>query len=132
MIFKVPDVAVHDRPVALEDLQVLGILLLRGPGKIEGTGDQGAAVDDDDLVVGDGVGRVDKGGDAGMGDKVSRGVFLSALAPVQDCYDPDAALAGSDEGLGDRLAGKGIGLQQDLPGGCIDLSDNGLGRAAIG
>jgi len=82
--------------------------------------------------MGDGVGRVDIGGDAGMGDKVCRGVFLSALAPVQDCGDTDPAPAGRDEGLGDRLAGKGVGLEKDLAGGGIDLPDNGLGRAAIG
>jgi hypothetical protein len=41
-----------------------------------------------------------------MGYKVCRGIFFFALAPVQDGFDPDPALAGIYEGLCDRLAGK--------------------------
>jgi len=127
MILEIPDVAVHQRLVALHDQQVFGIPLFGRLGEVEGAGDQGAAVDDHDLVVGNGMGRVDKGGDAGMGDEVCRGVFLPALAPVQDRFDPDPPLAGIHEGLCDRPGGEGICLKQDLTGGGIDLSDDGLG-----
>jgi len=67
-----------------------------------------------------------------MGYKVCRGVFFLALAPVQNGYYPDPALACLDEGLRDRLAGKGVGLKENLPCGGIDLPDNGLGCAASG
>jgi len=132
MILKIPDVTFHQRPVALQDQQVFCILLFCCPGEIKGAGNQGAAVNNEDLVVGNGMRRIDIGWNARMGDKIGRGVLCLTLASVQDGFNPEPTFAGIYEGLGNRRAGKRVGLQQDLATGCIDLPDNGLGGAASG
>ena len=64
------DVA-HCESQIINDHKVLGVLLLRRLGEIEGAGDDGVRIDDHDLVVSNGMGRVDEGDDAGMGNEVS-------------------------------------------------------------
>jgi hypothetical protein len=114
MILEITDVAFNQWLVSLHDQQVFCIFLFCGLGKIEGAGNQGAAVYNDNLVVGNGMDRVDIGRNARMGDKVCRGVLCFTLASVQDGLDPDPSLSCIDEGPCDRCAGKRVGLQQDL------------------
>jgi hypothetical protein len=114
MILEITDVAINQRPVSLHHQQVFRVLLFCRLGKIEGTGNQGAAVDNDNLVVGNGVCRVDIGRNARMGDKICRGVLCFTLTSIQNGLDPDPALSCLDEGLCDRYTGKRVGLQQDL------------------
>jgi hypothetical protein len=117
MILEISDVALYQRLVSLQDQQVFGILLFCCQGKIKGSGNQGAAVNNKDFVVGNGMHRIDIGRDARVGDKIGRGVLCFTLAPVQDGFDPDPALAGIYEGLCDRRAGERVGLQQDFATG---------------
>ena len=53
--------------VAVEDQQVLGVGVLGGFGEVEAAGDEGSPVQDQDLVVGDGVVPVDPDRYAGVG-----------------------------------------------------------------
>src|SRR5215467_11201772 len=92
-----------------DDEEILGILPLRGRGEVEGSRDDRLAVDDHDLVVGDGVPAVDQGGDARMGEEVRRGILGARLLAIQDHLHVDAATVGRGEGAGDGRGGEGVG-----------------------
>ena len=115
-----------------DDEEVLGVLLLGGLREVERTGDDDRPVDDDDLVVGDGVLGVDIGGDAGVREKGRRRVLLRPLALVEDHFDLDPPLVRLEQGLGDRGGGEGVGLDADLRAGLADLPDDRLGGAVAG
>jgi len=85
-----------------DDQEVLRVLLLGGLCEIERAGDDDRTVDEDDLVVGNGVLFVDVGRDAGMRQKGRRRVPLGLLTLVEDRLDLYAAFVGLEERLRDR------------------------------
>lgn len=76
---KVGDVFSDDGEVVDEE-DVLGVSFFGAFGEVEATGDKLAAVQDHHFVVGDGVVRVDEGGDAGVFQKIRGAVAVGALA----------------------------------------------------
>ena len=115
-----------------DDQQVLRVLLLGRLGEVERAGDYDRPVDDDDLVVGDGMPGVDVGRDAGVRQKGGRRVLLGLLALVEDCLDLHAAPVGLEQGLGDRGGGEGVGLDEDLGASPVDLPDDRVRCAVVG
>ena len=59
-----------------DDEKVLGVVILRGLGKIKAAGYDLAAVDDHHLVMGDGMHFVDQDGNAGISEEGSAAVAL--------------------------------------------------------
>lgn len=114
-----------------DDQQVLGIFLLGGLGEIEGAGNHNRPVDEDDLVVGDGVLAVDVGGDAGVPEKGERGVSLAPLTLVEDHLHLDPAPVRLEQSVGNRGGGEGVSLDEDLRTGPIDLPYDGRGAAVL-
>ena len=116
----------------MDDQEVLRVLLLGRLGEVERAGDHDRPVNEDDLVVGDSVLVVDVGRDAGVRQKGRRRVLLGLLALVENRLDFHAAPVGFEQGLGDRGGGEGVGLDEDLGTGPVDLPDDGLRRAVVG
>ena len=114
-----------------DDQQVLGILLLSGSGEIEGAGDHDRPVDEDDLVVGDGMLGINVGGDAGVHEKGERRVSLVLLTLVEDHLYLDPSPVCLEQGVGDRSGGEGVSLDEDLRPSPIDLPYDGRGASVL-
>lgn len=99
---------------AFDDQQIFGVFLLGSFRKVVASGNKNFLINDHNLVMGDGMGRVNIGGNAGIGQKRGRGIFLFALALVQNGFHLDAPLVGCYQGLGDGLRGKAVGLDHDF------------------
>lgn len=106
MDFPVGRICLGEFGGVVDHQQVLGILLLRGFGEIETSGDDSGFVDQHDLVVGDGVGGIDEGRNSFIGEEGGRGVPLRLLALVQNDLDIDSSLFCIDQRLGDRGRGE--------------------------
>lgn len=87
-----------DLPIANHQ-QILGIRLFRSRREVEGAGDDHLAVEDHDLVVGDGVFRVDSRGHAAIVQEVGHGILPGFLAVVEDDVDLDSSLVRTEQGL---------------------------------
>ena len=72
------------------------------------------AVDDHDLVVGDGVLGVDQRRDARVQQEVGREYFSVRWLLSRMTCDLHAPLVGIDQGLGDRGRGEAVGLDEDV------------------
>lgn len=86
------------------------LLMLGSFGEVERAGDQGASVDDDDLVV--------MAYAASMRSVLKKcgAVYLAVtlLFWCTHCLEPDSSFSGEDQSLGDGSAGERVGLEQDL------------------
>lgn len=131
MLFVVPQILIHQWFVPLEHQQVFCIPLC-GFGEVEAARDQCCPIDDHDLVMSNGMFGIDQYRDTGVGKEGARRISRGGIALVQDSFDFDAALSGVDEGLGDRLAGEAVGLDQDLLFRFTDIRDHRLGGATVG
>lgn len=99
--------------VVLNDEEVLGVAFLSGLREVERTGNDGPVVDEDNLVVGDGVAVVDEGGDALVEEEVEFAVVLGFLRFVEDDLAIDATFFRFEDGLGDRGRRERISLNPD-------------------
>src|SRR5262249_31589500 len=118
--------------VVPQDQQVLGVLVLGLVGEVKAARHDRVPVDHHHLVVGDGVVRVDQGGQLLLEEKVQVGVDLVLVAVVEDDLDVDAARLGLDQGLGDGLGRERVRQHQHLAPGSLQLGDDHLGAAALG
>jgi hypothetical protein len=84
-----------------DDQHILRVLFLGGLGEIERPGDDELLIYDHDLVVGDGMLRVNHGWHPLVGQEVSRGVFFAALALVENDLDSHATSVRIEQRLGD-------------------------------
>ena len=116
---------------AADDQQVLGVVLFGSRREVEAARNDGLAVDDHDLVVGDGVLGVDLRGDAGVNHEVRRRILLGPLALVEDDLNLDAPLVGIDRALAMGTLVKRVGLHQDRGLGGVEFLDHGLRAAAF-
>jgi hypothetical protein len=132
VLLEVTDIPDCERTVVSDHKKVFRVLLLGRLGEVEGSGNQDAPVDDHDFIVGYGMTVVYVGGDSAVHEKVGRRILLPALAFVQHHLDPDAPLPCFQKGFGNRCAGKGVGLNQDLAPGVSYLRYNCFGGAALG
>jgi hypothetical protein len=82
-----------------DDQEVLRIFLLGGFREIETPRDEGLAVDDDDLVMGNGMLGINLRGYALVGQEIGRGVFFGALALIEDDLYPDTPSVGLSSAL---------------------------------
>ena len=85
----------------LDDQQVLGILLFRRFGEVEGARDDRGRVDHHDLVMGNGVLVIDERLDAGVEKKGGRAVFLRLIGLVEHGEHVDATFVSVDQRFGD-------------------------------
>lgn len=100
MFFKVLNVPLNQRSVALQNLQVLSVLFLGCFCKVERARNQRCPVDDDNLIVRYGVRCIDGNRNTGMSDKVSFGVLFRALAFVEYSNDLHPSFLRINESLG--------------------------------
>ena len=70
------------QPPVMDDKKILGIVLFGRLRKIERDGYNGLAVDNHDLVVGNGMGSVYFSGNPRIGEKVRRRVFFQGGIPT--------------------------------------------------
>ena len=120
------------QPPVPDPEQVFRVAGLGGMGEIETAGKDHLPVDDDDLVVGDGVGRVHPDGHAAPDEEGQIGMALGQLGPVQNDPDRHATVVGALERPGDGVAGEAVGLDPDLgPGRVQGRHHQGL-RPAVG
>src|SRR4051794_28642620 len=112
--------------------QVLGVLFLGLGGEVETAGEEGLAVEKHDLVVSDGVMRVNERCQALFKEVGELGVGLLLVAVVENEVDVDAAQFGLDESLGNGPGGERVGQDQDLTASPLDLADDGVGAATFG
>src|SRR4051812_14110871 len=94
MLFEMVAICGDQVRVILDDEEVLGVALLGGLGEVEGTGEHGLAVDEDDLVVGDRVLVVDEDGDVVVEEERRRAVVGGAVGLVEDDADLYSARCG--------------------------------------
>ena len=109
-----------------DDQHVFRVLFLRRLREIERPRDDNLAVDDHHLVMGDGVGGVDLCRYPLVGEEVGGGVFLRALALVEDDLDLDASCVGIKQRLGNRRRGEAVGLDENARLGSSNGVDNQL------
>ena len=117
--------------VVLDDEEILGVAVLSGLREVERTGDDGAVVDKDNLVVGDGVAVVNEGGDTLVKEEVEFAVVLGLLRFVENDLAVDATFFGFEDGLGDGGGGERIGLNADVFFGVANFLDDSVGASAI-
>lgn len=115
-----------------DDQEVFSILLLSRPGEVKRPGDNRLSVDNHNLIVGDGMGRINIGRDANVSQEGGGGVFLGPLAFIHNGLNLYPPFMGSKEGLGYRLGSERIGLDQDFHLGSVDLPDNSLSATSMG
>ena len=94
MLFEIVVILGEQVRVILDDQEVLGVAFLGGLGEVEGARDHRRAVDHHDLVVGDGVLRVEVGWNAGVIKERRARLLLGPLALVQDHADLHAPFMG--------------------------------------
>ena len=94
--------------------QVLGVVLFRRFREVEAAGDDRRLVDDHELVVSDGMSRVDVRGDGRMGGEVCGAILFLPLRPVKDDLNMHASLMRINKGRGDRRGSERISLDEDL------------------
>jgi hypothetical protein len=85
MFLPVGCVFLRERKIA-NGQEVFRVLLLRRLGEIEAPGKDRVAVDDHDLVVGDGVLGVDPHRNPGMGQERRRPIMSRAIAAVENNF----------------------------------------------
>jgi len=112
--------------------EVFRILFLRGLCKVEGAGYCRQSVDNDDLVVGDGMPVIDVRRDPHVREECGGGVFRGALALVEDGRNFDAPLAGLDERFRDGGGCEGICLDEYLRSRRGDLPYDPVGTGTPG
>ena len=81
------------------DQNVFSVPLLRSPGEVKGPGYHRLSVYDHDLVMGDGMGRINIGRNSHISQEGSRCVFLGSLALVHNGFNFDSPLVGIKAGL---------------------------------
>jgi len=118
--------------LALDDEHVLGIFNFRLVREIEAAGNQHAAVDDNDFVVGDGVLSVDVRGQAVVNQVAQFGVRLLLVTLIEDDLDINASALGFDQGVGDGFGGEGIGLNQHFFAGSPDFPNHRVSASSLG
>ena len=114
---------------AAQNEQVFGVVFFGGRCEIEGAGDNGLAVHDHDLVVRDGVLRVNQRGDAFMRQKIGRRILGGHVAFVEDRAHVHAALVGVHQRSRDFLGRKTVRLHQDVRLGCVQFGAHGGGAS---
>src|SRR6266498_5018773 len=87
--------------LAAGDLDVLRILVLGGLGIIERAADDDLPIDDDDLIMGNGMLGIDQRGDPRIGQEIGRRVFVGAVALVEDGFYVHAAFFGIHQSFRD-------------------------------
>jgi hypothetical protein len=111
--------------------EVFRVLLLGHLGEIEAPRKDRVAVDDHDLVVGNGVPGIDPHGNAGMVKESRRRIVRGAITAVENNFHLDPPPVSVHQCFGDRRGGKAIGLDQHvfsrrsvppLPPGCSSES----------
>jgi len=112
--------------------QVFGILLFSTPREIERTTDHGRPVNDDDLVMSNGVRRVYEGRNPRISQEIGRGVIRRPLAPVENRFYSHASLVSLEQCLRDGCRGKGVRLDENLGLGVVDLVNDRLGASSVG
>jgi hypothetical protein len=127
-----PGLRVLGRQGFVTDEEVLGILLLGRLRKVKAPRDDDLVIDDHDLVMGDGVVRIEHGLDALVRQEVGRGALLRALTLIEDDLHLDATFVGVKQRFGDRRRGEGIGLDQNAPLGIAQSLDDQVGAIISG
>jgi hypothetical protein len=106
------------------DQHVLRVFPLSGLGEIEAPRDEGFPVDNDDLIMRNGVLGINRRGHALVGQEIGGGVFLRALALVEDHLHLHTPLMGVEERLGNGGRGEAVGLDEDAaPGSGKGVND---------
>src|SRR6266851_1164119 len=118
--------------MAFDDEHVLGVFHLGLVREIEAAGDQNPAVDDHDLVVGDGVLGVDVWSQAVVDQVAELSVGFLLVAAVENDLDVYSSPLGFDEGVGNGFGGKRISLDQYLSAGSADFPNSRVGAASLG
>ena len=118
--------------VVFEDDEVLGVFVLGLVREIKAARQNDAAVDHHHLVVGDGMLGVDKKGHLVLCQDVQIGMRFFLVAPVEQDLDVNASFLGFDQGVGNGVGRKGIGLHENLFAGPIQLADDSVLAAPFG
>ena len=111
--------------------KVLSIVLLGSLGEIEATGNHGFAVNDHDLVVGDGMNGVYLDGYPIIEEEGGRGILGGPLAFIEDNPHLDSPLMGIHHGFGNWSRCERIDLNEDDGLGFVQLPDDGIGAASV-
>ena len=127
---KVLLVGLCDLRFASNHQQVLRVAVLRLPREVERAGDDGAAVDDDHLVVCDRVLSVGPDGDVVVRQVRAAAELLTGRLPVEDRPDGDAAILSLGQRPGDLGAGEAVRLHVDTRLGPGDLFHDRLRATA--
>ena len=106
------------------DKKILCVGFFCAAGEIETARDEREPVDEDHLVVRDGMLGIDQGGDAGVDEKVSRRILLCLLASIQDGENRDASIMCFDARCGYRFGSERIGLNEDLALRLVEFIDD--------
>jgi hypothetical protein len=113
------------------DEEIFRVLLFRGRGEIERPRDDDLLIDDDHLVMGNGVCSVDPYGDSRIHEKGNRGILLRSLALVQDDLHFDPSLMGAQQGLRNGSGGKGVRLDKNGSLGIVQRFGDRGGAVSI-
>jgi hypothetical protein len=107
-----------------DDQHILRVLLLRRLGELETPREDGFAVDNNHLIVRDGMIGINRRGHPLVGQEVGRGVFFVALTLIQNHLHRHAALVGVEQCLGDGGGGEAVGLDENAGLGSPNGVDN--------
>ena len=114
----------------IQDQKVFGVVFLGRLGEVKASCDDDVAIYHHHLVVSDGVGGIDPGGDPGVKQKRHAAVLSSSLAPVKDGPDINTTVMGSLQSSRDGCAGEAVCLNQNRRLGVTDgCNDCALGPA---
>lgn len=110
----------------LDHQQVFRIVYLSSPGEVEAASDEGFSVDQDDLVMSDGMLAVDVDRDAMIRQIGGDGVFARFLAFIQDNNHFNPVMVSGGQGLAAQLQGSHHGDRAKGGMNCIRTASNGL------
>ena len=100
--------------MALDDDEVLGVVRFGARREIEAAGDDRSAVDQHDLVVGDGVMGVDDRRQFLLEEEGQFGVRHFFVAVIEDDVNVHCSRLGVRQGLSDGVGGESIGEHENF------------------